>query len=206
MKNLLLIIATFSLISCSNETIRDDFYSESSFNSKRQTIRNYNVANENKVLMLKVDYTTNIFEGGKEFTFATPSNTFTVTNQYAPPSDFGSIRFNYSEINQQLFFGTIIWMGSGSISYPTDFLPASSFNIVNTLVAIPYPSSGFENVFNQNNQVFDYNDVWNAIAYRGKVIQYRASNPNATIKIFLYTPSVGIGNPAEWKWIIMLKK
>ncbi len=206
MKKLFTLFAVILLSSCSLDKKENNLNDEKSNVLRRQSIRNNQQMVENKVLMLKVDYTTNTFEGGKEFTFATPTNTFTVTNQYVPPSDFGSIRLNYSEINQQLFFGTIIWMGSGSISYPTDFLPTSSFNIVNTLVAIPYPSSGFENVFNPNNQVFDYNPVWWAIAYREKVILYRASNPNATIKIFLYTPSVGIGNPAEWKWIIMLKK
>jgi hypothetical protein len=205
MKKLFTLFTAIMLFSCSLDSKENNFNDEKSTVLRRQSIRNNQQMVENKVLMLKVDYTTNTFEGGKELAFANPSTTFTVTNQYLPPGDFGSIQLNYSEINQQLFFGTIFWMGLGQISFPNDFLPASSFGIVNTLVAIPFPSSGFENVFNPNNQVFDYNPVWNAIAYRGNVMQYRASNPNATIKIFLYTPSVGIGNPAEWKWIIMLK-
>ncbi len=205
MKKILLLIASFLIFSCSNESVKNNINSETSSQSFRKSSSNYQIIQENKVLLLKVDYNTNNFEGGKEFTFANNSATFTITNQVVPPADFGSIKLTYSEINQQLFFGTIHWMGLGQITFPTNFLPANSFNVVNTFAPIPFPSSGFQNIYNPNNQIFDYNPIWNSIAYREKVIQYRASNPNATIKIFLYTPGVGIGDPAHWKWIIFLK-
>ena len=107
----------------------------------------------NKVLLLKVDYTTNTFEG--------------------------------------------------EIHFPTDFQPASSFEFVNTFAAIDLPP--VENIFNPNNEIFDYTNPLNQVIYLSKVIEYRASNPNASAKIFLYQPSVGIGDPATWKWIIIFK-
>ena len=165
-----------------------------------------NLANQsgnNKVLLLKVDYTTNTFEGGKELTFDSNTTTFSTNYQYVTPADFGSIKIFYTELNTQLFYGDIIWMGTGEIHFPTDFQPASSFEFVNTFAAIDLPS--VENIFNPNNEIFNYTNPLNQVVYLSKVIEYRASNPNASAKIFLYQPSVGIGDPATWKWIIMFK-
>jgi hypothetical protein len=158
---------------------------------------------DNKVLMLKVDYTTNTFEGGKEFSFDVDTDTFTTNYQYNPPADFGSIKIFYSELSTLLFDGDIIWMGNGEIHFPTDFQPASSFEYVNTFAAIDLPA--VENIFNLDNQEYNYVDPLNQVIYLSKVIEYRNSNPTTPAKIFLYQPSVGIGDPATWKWIILFK-
>ena len=162
-----------------------------------------NQSGNNKVLLLKVDYTTNTFEGGKELTFDSNTTTFSTNYQYVTPTDFGSIKIFYTELNTQLFYGDIIWMGTGEIHFPTDFQPASSFEFVNTFAAIDLPP--VENIFNPNNEIFDYTNPLNQVIYLSKVIEYRASNPNASAKIFLYQPSVGIGDQATWKWIIIFK-
>jgi hypothetical protein len=158
---------------------------------------------ENKVMLLKVDYTTNAFEGGKELEFESVSETFTVDVDYQTPGDFGGIQLYYDEVNEKLFDGTIHWMGLGSISFPENLLPATAFEHVLTddfAICV-----GIENVFNPNNEDFDYIPVWSSVQGLVKVRQYLESNPTATVKLFLYTPSVGIGNPEEWDWIIMLK-
>jgi hypothetical protein len=41
-----------------------------------------NVDGLNKVLLLKVDYLTNAFEGGKELTFPQSTSAFTITTDY----------------------------------------------------------------------------------------------------------------------------
>ncbi|MDI9312307.1 MAG: hypothetical protein QM535_19010 [Limnohabitans sp.] len=160
--------------------------------------------NSNNVLVLKVDYSTNEFEGGKELTFATTSSSMTLTNQYVAPADFGSIKLKYQELNETVFDGTIIWMGLGQISYPQNLLSANQFDRVTTTDAVA-PGAGFENVFNPNNTAYNYNSIWNSVQSLTKVRQYLNSNPNATVKIFLYTPNVGIGNPTEWDWFIFMK-
>lgn len=157
----------------------------------------------NKVLILKVDYNTNVFEEGKELLF--PNNpAFTVSKHYVTPSDFGSIKFTYEEVNLPLFDGSIEWMGLGSITYPTNFSPASDFSAVLTADYVT-PAAGFENLHNLNNTIIDYQPIWSAVQNLVKVRQYLVSNPSATVKIFLYTPSVGIGNPADWDWILIVK-
>ena len=62
----------------------------------------------NKVLLLKVDYLTNIFQGGKETTYSENSNSFTISHQIVAPVDFGNIKLKYDEINQILFDGDAV--------------------------------------------------------------------------------------------------
>jgi hypothetical protein len=159
--------------------------------------------NPNKVMLLKVDYETNTFEGGNETVFPSSTATFTVTNQVIPPGDFGNIKLFYSELNTKIFDGDIIWMGDGQIHFPTSFLSANQYNFINTLVLIADPV--FENVYNPDNTNYNYSEIFNAIRYLEIVNQYRASNPNATVKLFLYTPGVGVGDPSQWKWIFIIK-
>jgi hypothetical protein len=160
--------------------------------------------NPNNVLVLKVDYNTNQFEGGKELSFTNTASNMTVTNQYVSPADFGSIKLKYQEINETIFDGTIVWAGLGQMNYPQNLLNANQFDRVMTTDYV-IPSAGFENVFNPDNLPYNYNTIWTSVQSLVKVRQYLISNPNATVKIFLYTPSVGIGNPEEWDWFIFMK-
>jgi hypothetical protein len=187
-KILTITIFILTLISCSKDN--DDIITPST--------------NQNNVLVLKVDYNTNTFEGGKELSFSSTISNMTVINQYVPPSDFGSIKLIYQELNETLFDGTIVWNGLGQMNFPQNFLNANQFDRVLTADYVS-PNSGFENVFNPNNATYNYNSIWASVQSLVKVRQYLISNPNATVKIFLYTPSVGIGNPAEWDWIVILK-
>ncbi|GHT71316.1 hypothetical protein FACS189455_2820 [Bacteroidia bacterium] len=163
---------------------------------------------KNNVLMLKVDYLTNTFEGGYEYSFDNVPNSFTITDEYAPPGDFGHIKMFYSEINELLFYGTIHWMGCGQIQYPKSLLPADNFKHVST-DDLFYPKSGFENVFPESSQYLekvDYNSIWLPVQGLVKAREYARANPLEKIKLFLYTPSVGVGDPADWDWILFLKK
>lgn len=159
---------------------------------------------QNQVLMLKVDYLTNKLEGGKELTFSKPAASFSIENQYNAPADFGNIKLVYKELNETLFDGSIVWMGKGVIKYPESILTADKFENVLTYDFV-YPNQGFLNVFNPSNQEYDYNTIWSSVQGLVKVRQYLKSNKNTKVQLFLYTPSVGIGNPADWDWIIFVK-
>ncbi|MDR2009665.1 MAG: hypothetical protein LBQ22_04210 [Bacteroidales bacterium] len=164
------------------------------------------VDDTNDVLMLVVDYTSNRFEGGKILNFSKPSETFTITNEYAPPGDFGSLKLYYSEINELLFYGTIVWMGCGNIIYPENILSRDDFQIAITNDYV-YPANGFENVFNSQPEItYNYDEVWSAVQPVVKAREYLSSNPEQIVKMFLYTPSVGCGDPNDWKWIVFMNK
>ena len=172
--------------------------------SKENTRQTSPTTTSNNVLVLKVDYNTNQFEGGKELTFADTASNMSITNQYVAPGDFGSIKLKYQELNEILFDGTIVWAGLGQVNYPQNLLNANQFDRVMTTDYVT-PVSGFENVYNPDNTVYNYNAIWTSVQGLVKVRQYLYSNPNATVKIFLYTPSVGVGNPADWDWYIFMK-
>ena len=157
-----------------------------------------------KVLILTVDYTTNTFTGGKELGFSEKSETFTISYEYAPPGDFGHIKLFFDEINEMLFYGTIHWMGLGRMEFPQNLLNANQFKTVMITEDYVAPKNGFEDVFSQFETAFDYELIWGKVEHLVKAREYLSSNPEQVIKMFLYTPSVGVGNPEDWYWVIFL--
>lgn len=161
---------------------------------------------QNKLLTLKIDYLTNTFEGALETIYSNPTSSFTISKQYKTPGDFGYINFFYQEFNQLIFDGEIIWMEKGNLIYPTSFIAPSQFSITTSPSSVT-PSAGFENLDNTGyagNNVNFY-AMWGAIQNLALVRSYLNSNPTCTVKYFLYTPSVGVGNPADWDWIVFIK-
>jgi len=162
----------------------------------------------NKVLVLKVDLLTNAFEGGKQLEFDSAEN-FTIASYYNAPGDFGDIKLRYNEVEGDLFAGTIHWMGLGQITYPEFEMP-NAFTSMQGETAMP-AATDFELVpVAQGEPPYEWPDtnygaIWDAIDNLQLVQDYRAANPGAKVQLFLYTPSVGVGNPAEWDWIIFLK-
>lgn len=165
---------------------------------------------ENKVLLLKVDLTTSAFEGGKELTFEDASS-FTIQHEYNAPGDFGDIKLKYKELNAPLFEGTIHWMGLGEMSYP-QIDPPSAFSTSEILVMLPGENQREVIQYLPDAMPLDewpykpdYETLWSAVSSLHIVRDYRASNPNAKVSFFLYSPSVGVGNPEQWDWFIILK-
>ena len=167
------------------------------------------------VLMLKVDFTTNTFEGGYEHTFnKSAAETFTISSQYQSPGDFGGIELYFSEIDKLLFSGTIFWMGLGEIQYPAPdkWLSAEDFDKTGYLYYIS-PKNGFEEVLNyEGGGYFQYLNeteiaaIWGAVQPLVKAREYIQENPEQKVKMYLYTPTVGLTDWAVAKWVIFLKK
>lgn len=166
--------------------------------------------NGNKVLMLKVDLLTNAFEGGKELTFE-EAESFTISPEYVSPGDFGSIKLKYEETGETIFDGTIVWNGLGEMSYPQALDAPNAFPVMDNELETP-ELSDFEVVeYAGEGEIgfplmsIDHEAIWESINHLQQVEDYRTSNPDAKIRLFLYAPSVGIGNPEEWDWFVILK-
>lgn len=159
---------------------------------------------ENKVLLLKVDFNTNAFEGGKELSFDQPTETFTVGIDYQEPGDFGWVKMSYAELQQPLFEGEIHWNGEGQLLFPQDWQPASAFDHVLT-DDFRTPAGGFDFIFDPMQFGWGCSNAWASVQGLVKVRAYLDANPDADVKVFLYTPGVGIGDPEKWKWIFILK-
>lgn len=161
----------------------------------------------NKIVLLKVDFLTHNFEGGKELVFKGAQN-FTIASIYQSPGDFGGISLKYAELNETFFEGTIHWMGLGQMQYPEQLDSADAFQTIGNTVPMPNAALLATVAYDE----FAYYpdpmpcaEIWNAIENLQVVAQYRGSNPNGMVNIFLYTPSVGVGNPEDWDYFVILK-
>ncbi|GGK49839.1 MULTISPECIES: hypothetical protein [Flavobacteriaceae] len=161
----------------------------------------------NNVVLLKVDYLTNTFEGGKVLKFS-ESTSFTISSKYNSPGDFGSVALYYEELNKKLFEGTIIWMGLGEMSYPSSMDLPAHFSKTDTNVTLP-DTEMFKRIMYTENAYYpdsiNYESLWNAINNLRIVSSCRNSNPHEKVQLFLYTPSLGVGDPADWDWFVILR-
>lgn len=163
------------------------------------------VNTKEKVALLKIDYLTTTFEGGTEWTFDKQHPTFTIRSTYKAPGDFGNLVLHYQEENAKIFDGGIIWMGKGALKHPTSIRNATTFPVTTGTIQQPnfkeiqYMRGGL------NYPPTLTNSLWQAIKNLQLVEEYLTNNPTGKLHFFLYTPSVGVGNPADWDWIVYLK-
>lgn len=205
MKKLYFLALAALLFACSaDETIDANANGVNGLAGKRPQNDIKNTVAPNNVLMLKIDFLTQQFEGGTVLQFA-PSNGFTIASDYESPLDFGGITLRYAQTNQMLFSGSIIWMGLGHMSFPAGLQPAASFA---TGAAVPLPNAAQFEIVDYGGYYPDplpHASIWDAVDNLQLVAQYRAANPNANVRVFLYTPSVGVGNPEDWDYFVMIK-
>jgi hypothetical protein len=157
-----------------------------------------------KILLLKVDYTTNRLEGGAWLPIERSPKTFTTRFLFKDPGDFGWIKVYFSEVEELLFHGDIVWTGHGDIIYPDKWLDADEFEHVTTYDYFT-PRSGFENIVARNT-TYDYEfTAWSGAQGLVDVRRILREDPQQVVKLFLYTPNMGLeGDPEDWKWIIFL--
>jgi hypothetical protein len=191
MKNYILLIFSILLFTCSNA---DD--------NTAVPVEN------NKVLLLKVDFTTTTLEAAKELIFEDNTDTFEISSDYQSPGDFGNIKLFYHPLNELIFDGSIIWLGLGEMVFPESMISVENLNTIDNSMAMPCTSL-FQNVIYDEFAYYpddmDYATIWEAINDLELVSEYRTNNPNGTINVFLYTPSVGVGNPLDWDYFMILK-
>ncbi len=159
----------------------------------------------NRVLLLKIDFQTYQFEGAFEQVLGSSFgqfDTLPITSTYMPPGDFGNVTFRYQPGNELIFDGDIVWNGWGPINYPMGFDPPNQFNRSTDLVPLP-DSVRFQNIFPEIPPYkLPLDSIWMDIADL-QIIKDYIDSPKK-VGYFLYTPSVGFGNPADWDWFLVL--
>ncbi len=165
------------------------------------------------VLLLKIDYLTNTFEGGAEIKLSRPvSNTdiLPVIVDYKSPGDFGYIKLYYEPSDEMIFNGDIIWMGEGELKYPKTFKYADQFDRIITCAAIMPFSTNKVQPINMRvlpsmypQELEDFMPIYNDIRNLKILEEYKSENK---IGLLLYTPCVGIGDLAHWDWYMMFFK
>lgn len=177
--------------------------------NNENTLTENNAADQpNAAVLLKVDLTTNTFEGGQNVELPGDA-VLNLVPQYVSPGDIGSITLKTLQSNTTVFSGGIHWAGKGEISFPQTFLTASDYAVSGTEAPLPGVSDIDFITYAEMPEFVngtDYAEVWDAIDNLEVVKQSRLNHPDEKVHIMLYTPSVGVGNPEEWEWIVVLRK
>jgi hypothetical protein len=160
-----------------------------------------------KLLLLQVDYTSSRLEAVKDLFFQRQSDEFTIVDDYKSPGDFGSKKLYYRELEQLFFYGTIVWMGCGEIKYPAIWnIPQEYPHTAQCDIVIS--KNGFEWVgIGEGWQPpsEEAEDAWRSAMSLVMLREFIAANPEEKVKVYFYQPSVGVGDPRDWKWIFILR-
>jgi hypothetical protein len=161
------------------------------------------------ILISKVDYLTFRYKGFYALNVTNKLNSgneIPFVSECQAPSDFGYIKLFYRNTNNLLIDGTIIWSGCGELRFPDQFragLPMDN--------GLPYPgqsriafinnSGQYETVTNETELQY----IWQSVS-RQKEFQHYYNNSHKKVAVYLYTPSVGIGNPADAYYLVFTEQ
>ncbi|PXY02362.1 hypothetical protein DF185_06860 [Marinifilum breve] len=159
---------------------------------------------DNSVVLLKINYTDFEFEGGIEIFLHSEFNESTnipISVDYVSPGDFGSISLYYEPREELIFEGSIVWAGSGERSFPKYIYHPDNFLFLEEEITKP-ADERFQIIFSEEGVDYPLEDIWNSINDLAIVNRYLKGGKN--IGLFRYTPSVGVGDPNEWSWYVIM--
>ena len=159
--------------------------------------------NYGKILLLRIDYMSQVFEAGTEINLSTYTDyhdSIPVKREYVTPSDFGNVRLLYKGSNDTLFDGSICWMGKGRVKFPHIFDTATTFKRLPKPINKPNPDR-FQNLHDIG---FHDSLPWHAVNNLEVIKNYMAANKK--IGYFLYTPELGMWDPYSSKWFLVLSR
>lgn len=161
------------------------------------------------ILICKVDYLTFRYKGYYALNVTDKLNTgneIPFLADYHAPCDFGSIQLYYRNTNNLLMDGTIVWMGCGALNFPASFRAGEQLGS-----SISYPGQNrisyinnggiYETVTNER----DLKNVWRSVSCQ-KEFQHFYRHSSKKVAVYLYTPSVGIGNPADAYYLVFTEQ
>ena len=161
------------------------------------------------ILISKVDYLTFRYKGFYALNVTNKLNSgneIPFVSQYQAPGDFGYIKLFYRNTDNLLIDGSIIWAGCGELTFPDNFragLPMDN--------GLPYPGQShiaFINDGGHYETVTDERDlqyIWQSVS-RQKEFQHYYGNSSKKVAVYLYTPSVGIGDPADAYYLVFTEQ
>ena len=155
------------------------------------------------VFAFTVDYTTNDFLGGYDIVLPHYVDSIKPVCKYKSPGDFGSVEWYDQKTDAKLFSGTIVWAGKGERTFPEKIETPESYVKLNITTQMPDFKVLYHDEFDYISQHdIDYTSAWNSIKNLQN-ISWITKETQAYI--YLYCPSVGIGDPKDWYWVIFLK-
>ena len=161
------------------------------------------------ILISKVDYLTFRYKGFYALNVTNKLNTgneIPFVADYRSPGDFGYIKLYYRNTNNLLMDGTIIWSGCGELNFPESFRAGQRLSNV-----LPYPGQSRIAFINQEGHYTTVSDdtelqrIWHTLS-RQKEFRHYFGRTSKKIAVYLYTPSVGVGNPADAYYLVFTEQ
>ena len=161
------------------------------------------------ILISKIDYLTfrnrgfyalnvsNKLEEGIEIPFVA---------DYRTPGDFGYIKLYYRNTDNLLLDGTIIWSGCGKLAFPEHFRAGYPLE-----KGLPFPGLDRIGFINYNGEYTSTTDetelrnIWQTLS-KQKEFQHYFDNSAKKVAVYLYTPSVGMGNPYDFYYLVFTEQ
>ncbi len=167
------------------------------------------VGKSDDMLVMKVDYMTFNCLGYATVNVAdafVDSDTIPLGVDYEDPIDFGYIKLYYSRAMKEnlLFSGSIVWMGCGKMEYPTNFVMEKK----NKKSELPYPGNDhcaymFRSYSNPSDDK-ELSRIWKSVS-KTESFQWFYAHTTKKVAVYLYTPSVGEGDPADWYYLVFVE-
>ena len=143
------------------------------------------------ILISKVDYLTFRYKGFYALNVTgklNSGNEIPFVSQYQSPGDFGYIKLFYRNTDNLLMDGSIVWNGCGALNFPDNFragLPMDD--------GLPYPGQSRISFINDG-------------GHYETVTDHYYGNSSKKVAVYLYTPSEGIGDPADAYYLVFTEK
>lgn len=121
--------------------------------------------------------------------------------------DYAHVYFHYKYDSSLLFQGSIIWMGFGNISYPTNFIPSQNFQYLTNSVSLPANAEYY------NTTIAGNYCTWAEYMQRAQIAWHSIDSLELTnifaekqfrVGLYGYSRTEGVFNPYNADWIIFL--
>lgn len=161
------------------------------------------------ILISKVDYLTFRYKGFYALNVTDKLNSgreIPFVADYQSPGDFGYIKLFYRNTNNLLMDGTIIWSGCGELNFPESFRAGQRLSNV-----LPYPGQSRIAFINEEGHYTTVSDdtelqrIWHTLSLQ-KEFRHYFGNTSKKVAVYLYTPSVGVGNPADAYYLVFTEQ
>lgn len=171
------------------------------------------------ILIAKVDYMT--FEYGGFYSMNVTNkqnegNEIPFLADYMSPGDFGYIKLYYRDQSNLLMDGSIIWAGCGELIFPETFVKGNSSN---TYVpeytmkrGLSFPSDRISYIDADGSYVQDVDEsdndlgyIWHTLSAQEEFMSYYEQT-SKKVAVYLYTPSVGVGNPYDAYYMVFVER
>lgn len=160
----------------------------------------------NSILLLRIDYLTTTFEGAQEVTVSSANEMYDSIPVKVDDNAMGDVEIitlRYQPSNDSVFSCSSIWIGRGEVLFPKSFFPVQNYSLLQSPADKPGDSK-FQVLFYDLSAPINYSSLWNAVSHLEIVSTYLKSNKK--IGIVLHRASVGIGDPADWDWYVIMDK